>query len=185
MKNLIADYLDEHKIALQKLMENQSQIEKAADLIINALNKGNKIIICGNGGSAADSQHFAAEIIVKFSKVRKALPALALTVDSSVLTAIGNDFGIEDLFARQVEGLGAPGDILVAISTSGKSPNVIKAIKQAQEKGLFILGMAGKNGMAVSCDCQIKIESTRTSIIQEMHITVIHMICQMIDEAVC
>jgi D-sedoheptulose 7-phosphate isomerase len=184
MKYFIENYLDEHKKALNQLVAETEQVEKAANMIIQAIKNGNKILICGNGGSAADSQHFAAEIIVKFSTVRKALPAIALTVDSSVMTAIGNDFGFDSLFSRQVEGLGEKGDVLVAISTSGKSANVIKAVEAARAKELKVIGMAGKNGLSVPCDHQIVIESNRTSIIQEMHIAIIHMICQLIDKAV-
>jgi D-sedoheptulose 7-phosphate isomerase len=184
MKYFIQNYLEEHKNALNHLMAETEQVEKAANMIIQAIKNGHKILICGNGGSAADSQHFAAEIIVKFSTVRKALPAIALTVDSSVMTAIGNDMGFDSVFSRQVEGLGEKGDVLVAISTSGKSPNVLKAIEAAKAKGLSVIGMAGMSGMAVPCDHQIVIASTRTSIIQEMHIAIIHMICQLIDKAV-
>lgn len=160
-------------------------IEKAATTILTALKAGNKILTCGNGGSAADAQHFSAELVARYDKERRSLPAIALTTDPSAVTAIGNDYSYEDVFARQIEGLGAKGDVLVAITTSGNSPNVLKAIATAQKKGLHVIGLTGKNGGKMK-DLPIHnviVPSAVTARIQESHILIIHSWCKLIDDA--
>ncbi|MGB4056778.1 MAG: D-sedoheptulose 7-phosphate isomerase [Alphaproteobacteria bacterium] len=149
-----------------------------------SITNGGKILFFGNGGSAADAQHLATELTVRYSKNRKPIAALALTTDTSALTAIGNDFGFEDLFARQIEALGNPGDVALGISTSGKSPNVLKALKTARAQNLKTVGFTGQNGgdMASLCDILIKIPSPITARIQEMHITLGQMLCGALEK---
>lgn len=149
-----------------------------------SITSGGKILFFGNGGSAADAQHLATELTVRYSKNRKPIAALALTTDTSALTAIGNDFGFEDLFARQIEALGNPGDVALGISTSGKSPNVLKALKTARAQNLKTVGFTGQNGgdMASLCDILIKIPSPITARIQEMHITLGQMLCGALEK---
>lgn len=158
--------------------------EVAVELTI-AIGKKRKILICGNGGSAADSQHFAAEMVVRLtSKLeRKALPAIALTTDSSILTACGNDYGFEHIFSRQVDGLGRKGDILLAISTSGNSPNILKAIETAAEKNMIIVGLFGNDGGAAkeSCDHTIIVSSKNVMRIQEEHTFILHTLVEIVE----
>ena len=167
--------------AMQELLPN---IQKAGELCIKSLQNGGRVLICGNGGSAADAQHIAAELSGRFKKERKALAGIALTVDSSALTAIANDYGFEQIFSRQVEALGRESDTLIAISTSGNSQNIINAIEIAEEMGLNIITLSGKGGgkMRELGKVNIIIPSQDTPRIQEMHIMVGHMICAVIDE---
>lgn len=148
-------------------------------LSVEALQQGKKLIFFGNGGSAADAQHLAAELTVRFKSNRKALPALALTTDSSALTAIGNDFGFEHLFSRQIEALGREGDVAIGISTSGKSPNILKAFDQAHSQGLVTIGLTGEGGGEFLKDVNVllKVPSQTVARIQEMHITLGQMFC--------
>ncbi|HHG73692.1 MAG TPA: D-sedoheptulose 7-phosphate isomerase [Persephonella sp.] len=152
-------------------------------LIAKRLSMGNKILICGNGGSAADAQHFAAEIVGRFEKERKGYPAIALTTDTSALTAIGNDYGFEHIFSRQVEALGKKGDILIGISTSGNSQNVIKAVEAAKDMGIFTVGFLGKDGGKLKdiVDTAFIVNHQKTARIQEVHLTLEHAICNIID----
>ncbi len=152
-------------------------------LLAKRLKNGNKVLICGNGGSAADSQHFAAEIVGRFEEERKAYPAIALTTDTSALTAIGNDYGFEKVFSRQVEGLGQKGDILIGISTSGNSPNVIEAVKVAKEMGIFTVGFLGKDGGKLKdlVDKAFIVFHKNTARIQEVHLVLEHSLCKIID----
>lgn len=147
-------------------------------LLFGALKSGKKILLCGNGGSAADCQHFAAELVVQLlkGKKRKAQPAMALSTDSSILTAAGNDLGFEKIFARQVEALGQRGDVLVAISTSGKSANVVEAARAARKQRMKVVALTGKSGgkLAKLADCWVGVRSTDTQRVQEMHITILH-----------
>ena len=172
---------------IRERMENAcaADIEKAALLVAAALAKGNKILLCGNGGSAADSQHIAAEFIVRLSAERNRIshPAIALTTDTSILTAALNDLGGESIFARQVEGLGKKGDILIAFTTSGNSPNVIKAMEIARKMKLHIIGfLGGTGGKAKSrCDVSIVVPSAVTHFIQEGHISAGHILCQLTE----
>jgi D-sedoheptulose 7-phosphate isomerase len=157
---------------------------RVAALCIDALRRGNKILFAGNGGSAADSQHLAGELISRFHYDRPSLPAFALSTDTSVLTAIGNDYGYEKLFARQIEAVGNAGDVFFAISTSGRSPNILNALRVAQQKGLITVGLTGRGGgdMPALCEHCLRVPSDCTPRIQEGHITIGHAICQMIEQ---
>ena len=156
---------------------------QATGISIAALRAGRKLLFCGNGGSAADAQHWAGELVSRFHYDRPGLPAIALTTDSSILTAIGNDYGYDRVFARQVEALGVAGDVLVAISTSGNSPNVVAAIEAARGQGLATIGFTGQGGgrMAALCDVCIRIPSTSTPRIQEGHEVLGHALCALIE----
>jgi len=176
--------LDEHVRVFEAMIEaNSDQIDEAAGFLINCFENGGKVLICGNGGSAADSQHLAAEFVGRYETERKALPAIALTTDTSVLTALTNDYDFERVFARQVEALAAPGDCLVAISTSGNSRNVIAAAMTARSIGCTVIGLTGAAGkkLASLCDASIMVPSERTSRIQEAHITIAHIWCEAVD----
>ena len=154
--------------------------------LIKALHAGNKILFCGNGGSAADSQHLAAELMGRYRRDRHPLAAIALTVDTSALTAIGNDYGFHDIFARQLAGIGRAGDVLVALSTSGSSENVIRALEMARILGVVTIGLTGESGgaMAALCDLCIQVPATDTARIQEMHIAVGHLLCGFVEDTV-
>ncbi|MBR4423522.1 MAG: D-sedoheptulose 7-phosphate isomerase, partial [Mailhella sp.] len=158
-------------------------LNEAALQMARCLANGGKILVCGNGGSAADAQHMTGELLGRFLMERRSLPAIALTVDTSTLTAVGNDYGYDEVFARQVSGLGKPGDVLVAISTSGNSPNVIRAIAEARKAGMTVIGFTGKGGgkMAGLCDYNLCVTSPKTPLIQEMHEACIHLSCELID----
>lgn len=156
-----------------------------AEAVVAALKAGNTVFFCGNGGSAADCQHLAAELLGRYRLDRAPLPAVALTVDTSALTAIGNDFGFDDVFARQLRGLAKTGDVLFALSTSGNSPNVMKAVEAAREKGVTVLGFTGGAGgrLKDESDIALVVPATRTDRIQEMHIACGHLICEVVEEA--
>ena len=158
-------------------------IFEAAGLIIMCLRAGGKLLFFGNGGSAADAQHLAAEFVGRFVRERAGLPAIALTTDSSILTAVGNDYGFDQVFARQVQALGRPGDVAIAISTSGNSPNVIEGVKAAKNGDLKTIALSGKDGgrLAKETNLAITIASTNTARIQECHITVGHLLCELTD----
>ncbi len=182
IKNEFREHLKVSEIAMESIIES---IDKAAKLCITSLKNGNKILIFGNGGSAADSQHIAAEIVGRYKVERKGLPAIALTTDSSVLTAIGNDFGYLHLFDRQVEALANEGDVLIGISTGGTSQNVVSAMKLANNIGCNAIGFSGKGGGDLNslCDVNIVVPSDDVPRIQEMHIFIGHTICHLIDAA--
>ena len=176
--------LDQHLEVFNRIRTTQLDIiRESADLIIETFKSGNKVLICGNGGSASDAQHIAAEFTGRYETERIALPAIALTTDTSALTAISNDYGFDRVFARQVEALASEGDLLIAISTSGTSPNVIAAVMEARGKGCKILGVTGANGkkLAGLSDACFLSPATRTARIQESHITVFHIWCELID----
>ena len=179
--------VDEISAGFARLSTQSAAIEEAAGAMIAALAAGNKIMFCGNGGSAADSQHLAAELMGRYLRDRAPLPALALTVDTSALTAISNDYGYDEVFARQLRGVGRRGDVLVGLSTSGNSANVIAAIEAARAMGVIAIGMTGTNSgrMDDLCDILIKVPATRTNRIQEMHIAVGHMLCGFVEDALC
>jgi len=186
-EKFIADSLIESAETKTKILkECKSDILTAVELLINCFKNGNKLLLCGNGGSAADCQHIAAELMIRLSQnfQRPALPAIALTTDTSNLTAGGNDIGFENVFARNVEGLGKQGDVLLAISTSGNSPNVIKAVEMAHKKGMKVISFLGGNGGKLKplVDLPIVIPSHNTQRIQEGHITVAHIICELVEE---
>ena len=167
-----------------KLSENSiEEIESSAEMILEALLNGNKVMFCGNGGSAADAQHLATELTVRFSKDRRAIPAISLVTDTSALTAIGNDFGFDFVFSRQIEALGDKDDVAIGITTSGKSKNVINAIKTAKKKGLKCVAFTGNYTRLVSgfCDEIISVPALNTSRIQEMHILIGQMLCNALE----
>lgn len=185
MENIIKQRFLDHLEVAQAVMNSEimSQIETVAAAIKKALSEGHKVLFCGNGGSAADSQHLAAEFVGRFQKERRGLPAIALTVDTSILTAVGNDYGFDKVFVRQVEALAQPGDVLVGISTSGNSPNVVAAIELAKTKGVYCVGMtaAGGGKMAALCDQCIAVPAKITARAQEMHILIGHILCELVD----
>lgn len=163
--------------------ENGDLVVDVARTMALCLARGGKILFCGNGGSAADAQHIAAEFVNRFMLDRPPLPAIALTTDSSILTAIGNDFGFDLVFAKQVQALGNPDDILVGISTSGNSENVVKAFEAARENSLVTLGLTGRDGgkLAELSDFLINVPENTTALVQEIHITVAHLLCGLVD----
>lgn len=185
MIDLIEKEWNEHKKTLEASEILKGQIARVGEILCECLKNGGKILICGNGGSAADSQHFAAELSGRYKKERKALAGIALTTDTSALSAIGNDYGFEFVFSRQVEALGSKNDVLIGISTSGKSPNVLEAFKKAKELKLQCIGLSGKGGgmMNEACEYNLVVPSDDTARIQEMHILIIHVLCQIIDES--
>ncbi len=166
------------------IQENSEQLFEVFTKIAERLKKGKTLFICGNGGSAADSQHIAAELVGRFLLDRKPLPAVALTTDTSILTAIGNDFGLDMIFQRQIEALGKEGDILLGISTSGNSENVIKAVLKAKDKGLLTVAFLGKDGGKLKelVDFPLIVKSFSTPRIQEIHITLGHVLCDFVEK---
>nr|WP_233174076.1 D-sedoheptulose 7-phosphate isomerase [Pedobacter sp. ASV19] len=186
MKDHIKDLFAEHiEVAHQSAAANSAAIARACSIITECLAQGNKVLLFGNGGSASDAQHIAAEFTGRFVKERRSLPAIALTTDTSALTAIGNDYGFERIFERQVEGLSNPGDVLIGISTSGNSANVIKALERGNQSGCKTIGLTGRDGgkMNDCCDLNIVVPSDVTARIQEMHILIGHIICTAVDAA--
>ena len=184
MENLIIDIFEESvRIKRDFVYKYSANILYLGILMARRLKEGYKVLICGNGGSAADAQHFAAEIVGRFEKERKGYPAIALTTDTSALTAIGNDYGFEHIFSRQVEALGQKGDILIGISTSGNSENVIRATIKAKELGIFTVGFLGKDGGKLKeiVDTAFIVDSDITARIQEVHLTLEHALCNIID----
>lgn len=181
---LLQRSLQEHLEVIQALLQsNLNEIERAGALIRETLAQGRKVLLCGNGGSAADAQHIAAELVGRYEVQRRAWPAIALTTDTSALTALSNDYGYEDVFARQVEALASEGDLLLALSTSGASANVIKAAQTARRLGCRTIALTGGAGdpLASLCDLAVVVPSVRTSRIQEAHITIGHLWCELID----
>ncbi len=185
MPNLFSLSLQEHLALFNRLGEIEPELTRASQLIGSALRTGNKVMLCGNGGSAADSQHIAAELTGRFVNDRPALAGLALSTDSSALTCIGNDYGFDNIFVRQVQGLGRPGDVLIAITTSGNSVNILKAVEAANSMGIVTIGLLGRDGGKALAICQhsIVIPSHTTARIQEAHIFVGHHLCAMVERA--
>jgi len=186
-KDPITKHLSLSRDALERATQDSGLLDaarKIADVIASALRGGGKLLLAGNGGSAADAQHIAAEIVGRYKKDRPAYAAIALTTDTSALTAIGNDYGFEQVFARQVEGLGRRGDVLLALSTSGRSPNVLAALKTARQQGLVTVGFTGAKGtaLAAACDHLLVAPSDDTAVIQQIHLTLAHGICDMIEQ---
>jgi len=176
------DFLKDSRAVFDRALADPSfaeSVSRACEVVTGALRAGNKLMFAGNGGSAADAQHLATELVVRFVANRAALPAIALTTDSSILTAIGNDLGFEQLFSRQIAALGQPGDVFVAISTSGRSPNIVTACREARARKLAIIGLTGANGSAMVelCDVLVRVPSATTALIQQVHIAVGHLIC--------
>jgi D-sedoheptulose 7-phosphate isomerase len=185
-KDLIAVHLERSVAALQHAANDPALLEAAraiAKAIISALQDGKKLLIIGNGGSAADAQHIAAEIVGRYKRDRPGYAAIALTTDTSALTSIANDYGFEQIFARQVEGLGERGDVLLALSTSGKSPNILAALSLAQERGLVTIGFTGTGGAALRalCDHLLIAPTDDTPVVQQIHLAVAHGICDEIE----
>lgn len=178
--------LGEHLQTIESILGDMTgNIEECADLLIRTFKDQRKVLICGNGGSAADSQHIAAEFTGRYETDRRALPAIALTTDTSALTAISNDYSFDKVFARQIEALAVEGDCLIAISTSGTSPNVIAAVMQARKQGCRTIGLTGTDGkkLASLCDAAVLVPSSRTARIQEAHVTIAHIWCETVDAA--
>lgn len=177
--------LASHVRTFETLVTLRPHVSAAAEAAADALRSGNKLLFCGNGGSAADAQHLAAELIGRLVRDRRALPGLALSTDTSALTCIANDFGFEDVFARQVEGLGRNGDVLVAISTSGNSPNVIRAVEVAKPMGITTVGLLGRSGgrLGSMVDMPIIVPAEETARIQEAHIFLGHVMCVLVEHA--
>lgn len=182
--NHFSTIVTEHLQVIHDLEREYGVIQSAGDLILSTFKQGGKILICGNGGSAADSQHIAAEFVVRYGKNRAALPAIALTTDTSILTAQANDFAFETLFSRQIEALGQAGDCLIAMSTSGNSTNVIKAVNIAKSKGMTTIAMTGQNGekLARLANQAIIVPSSTTARIQEVHMLIAHWWCHLADK---
>ena len=177
----IESVLEKRAKNLILLKSQKENILNCAKLIKSALDEGNKVILCGNGGSASDCNHLACEFVSKFQKERKSLPAISLSANNSILTAVGNDYSFDDIFSRQIEGLGNKNDVLIAISTSGKSKNILKAIKQAKNQGLKVIFLTGLNKTKQNVDIEINTPSKTTCEIQEMHIALGHIICEIIE----
>ena len=178
----------EEGIELRKRMAETlpAEIVRAGNAIVDAVKAGRKVLSCGNGGSAADSQHFAAEFVGRFERERPGMPAISLTVDTSALTAIANDYDFDRVFAKQVEALGVPGDVLLGISTSGNSKNVVKAMEVAQAKGMVVIALTGRDGGAMAKmlrkqDYHLNVAHPRTMRVQEVHLLVIHCLCEVVD----
>ncbi len=182
---MIKDYFLESMQVKQDFIDRyESDLEEIIQLTQTVLERGNKILIAGNGGSAADAQHWAAEFIGRYKMERASLPAIALSTDTSALTAIGNDYGYEVVFSRQLEGLGSQGDLFIAISTSGNSQNLIKAIEVAKSKGIQVFGLLGKDGgkMKELCDYALVVPSNNTPRVQETHLVIYHTICEEVEK---
>ena len=184
MKNAIIKEFLAHQETIAKVIETmQEPLLEASKLAVETLRAGNKILLCGNGGSAADAQHIAAELTGRYKTERRGLPGIALTTDTSALTAIGNDYGYDRVFDRQVEALANKGDLIIGISTSGNSKNIVSALKLGKELGCKTLGFSGRDGGAMNevCDVNLIVPSSDTPRIQEMHILFGHTICQIVD----
>src|SRR5437660_4591490 len=171
------------KETLQSLIKLEPQVAKAADLIEECLRSGNKLLVCGNGGSAADAAHFATELVVRFAKDRRAQPALCLASDGGLLTAAGNDYGFDEIFARQVAAFGQPGDLLICLTTSGKSKNVVRALEEAKGRKLKTIAFLGRDGGSTigMADVDLLIRSNSTARIQEAHQVLLHVLCELIE----
>lgn len=179
-------FQDSVETKLQSSEELAPHIAKAADVVTSALLAGSKVLACGNGGSAADAQHFSSELLNRFELERPGLPAMALTTDSSTITSIANDYQFADIFAKQIRALGQAGDILLAISTSGNSPNVIEAVHAAHDREMIIIALSGRDGGELApqldkADVEIRVPAHSTARIQEVHLLIIHCLCDLID----
>jgi len=179
MKEIFEDAVRVKKNFLEKI----PLVERLSRMFVDTLKAGNKILVCGNGGSASQAQHLSGELVGRYNRNRRSLPCVALTADTGVLTCIGNDYGYDEVFSRQIEALGQKGDLLLALTTSGNSANVINAVKKAKEAGLQTASLLGKDGGKVNsiCDLSIVVDSEDTARIQEVHITIIHAVCDVLD----
>ena len=189
IKEIFESEINKHVLSIDFFLKNNfDDFKKFLDFVIKTLKKGNKIILFGNGGSASDAQHIAAELVVKYKKKRKSIPAISLTTDTSALTAIGNDFSFNEIFSRQIESIGNPGDIAIGITTSGKSKNVINALKLAKKKKIISVILTkkkypNKNNLKKISDFILGVPADETARIQELHILVGHLMCAVIDES--
>jgi D-sedoheptulose 7-phosphate isomerase len=192
MEGLVEEYIDRQIAEAQRIMSVMlkdkmilSALKGAVEACISGMRNGRKVLLAGNGGSAADAQHIAGEFVSRFAFDRPGLPAIALTTDTSIITAIGNDYGYETLFARQIQAHGNYGDIFIGYSTSGKSPNILRAFEEAKNKGLICIGMTGNGGgpMMELCDYLLQVPSTDTPKIQEGHLVLGHIICGLVENA--
>lgn len=180
----LRDAIEAATQTLRALSSLEPQLAQAADVIDQCLRAGNKLLVCGNGGSAADASHFATELVVRFAKDRRALPAICLTGDSGILTAAGNDYGFDEIFARQVAALAQPGDVLICLTTSGKSKNLIRALEEAKAcklKTIAFLGSDGGSTLGIA-DIDLLVKSDSTARVQEAHQLLLHVLCEIIDE---
>ena len=186
MQEIFENLLKGHQRAFEKTFQVKEleMMDHIARLLLSALKAGKKIMLCGNGGSAADAQHIAAEFVGRFEKERRSLPALALTTDTSALTAIGNDYSYDVIFSRQVEGLGNEGDVLIGITTSGNSRNILEAVRAAKTKKMHTVALTGKDGGKVKdlADLTLIVKSDKTSHIQEMHIFILHAVAEAVEK---
>ncbi|MDB5776614.1 MAG: hypothetical protein JWP38_2747 [Herbaspirillum sp.] len=187
-QQILAHFQQSAELKMQAAEVLAAPIAAAVELMFTALSAGNKILACGNGGSAADSQHFAAELVGRFERERLPLPAMALTTDTSIITAVGNDYSFDEIFSKQVQAFGQAGDVLLAFSTSGNSKNVLAAIDKALDRGMRVVALTGKGGgktgeMLTEADVHICVPHDRTARIQEVHLLAIHCICDGIDVA--
>lgn len=185
MKEFILSELNDHQDIIDKVIqEMQDEIRNVAEVAIHTLKSGKKILLFGNGGSAGDAQHIAAELTGRYKKERRGLPAIALTTDTSALTAIGNDYGYDKVFSRQVEALANKGDMLIGISTSGNSENILQAFEEGKKTGCKIIGLSGKGGGKMNdyCNINLVVPSDNTPRIQEMHILIGHILCHLIED---
>ncbi len=187
-QRILAHFNESAELKVEAGAQLAQPIAEAIDLMFAALSNGNRILACGNGGSAADCQHFAAELVGRFERERLPLPALALSTDSSILTAVGNDYGFDQVFAKQVQAFGQSGDVLLAISTSGNSANVVAAIESALERDMRVVALTGNGGGAIArlltdADVHICVPHDRTARIQEVHLLIVHCLCDGIDVA--
>ncbi|KJJ84197.1 phosphoheptose isomerase [Candidatus Omnitrophus magneticus] len=186
IRQIFEDSINHKKNFISK-ETNVVNVLKAADSLYNAYKRGNKVLVFGNGGSASDSQHMAAELVVRLEKERRSLPCIALNTDSAILTACGNDYDFTSIFSRQIESLGNKGDIAFVISTSGKSPNIIKAATIAKKNGLEIISLTGRDGgeLPSLSDIFILVEGKSSARIQETHILIIHILCKLVEDRIC
>ncbi|MDA0926867.1 MAG: phosphoheptose isomerase [Proteobacteria bacterium] len=185
-ERILGHFLESIEVKQRSAGDLVEYVHRAGDLMVESLLKEGKILSCGNGGSAGDAQHFSAELLNRFEKERPGLPAIAITTDSSTLTAIANDYDYNEIFSKQVSALGNDRDVLLAISTSGNSPNVITAIKAAHDRGMGVVALTGRDGGDIAAmlsdqDVEIRVPSERTARIQEVHLVVIHCLCDFID----
>jgi len=179
----VAATLREAARAHERAAQDVGGLVQAAEAIVTALRQGQKILVFGNGGSAADAQHFVAELVGRYVVERRAWPAIALSTDTSILTALGNDYGFDRVFARQVEAHGQPGDIALGITTSGNSPNVLRALEEANRRGLVTIALTGRGGEAGALAAiHLGVDDDRTPRIQEVHITLLHILCELVEE---
>jgi D-sedoheptulose 7-phosphate isomerase len=185
MRERVIKEIIAHREVLERVLDSMvEEIEIASKMVVDVVKKDKKILLCGNGGSAGDAQHISAEFTGRFKKERRGILAVALTTDTSAITAIANDYGYDRVFSRQVEAIAREGDLLIAISTSGNSQNVINAVKEAKRLGVGVVGLSGKDGGELSrlCDVNLVVPSDDTARIQEMHIMIGHIICGVVDE---